>query len=94
MAGALAGLALCSRGPLGLVRVVGRRAHQVIDLAILAGLAALPVLVASGRSVTSALVAEVGAVALARLDWATRYAAPSTHHVAPQGRAARDGQTP
>ena len=80
-AGAIALLAFLTRGPLGLIRLLPPRLHQIGDVVVLAGLAIEPVVVASGRSLTSILVAEVGAIAVARLAWSTRYT-PSPRPVA------------
>jgi hypothetical protein len=77
VAGAVALLALLSRGPIGLVRCVAPRVHRMFDLGIIAALALLPVALTSGRSLTSILVSEIAAVAMARLAWGTRYRAPS-----------------
>ena len=61
-AGLVAALAAVSDGPLGAVRLLGRRSHRLADLAVIAALALSPL--APGRTLTSGLVAVCVAVVL------------------------------
>jgi len=74
-------------GPLGVVRLVPRRLHVVLDGLVLVALAASPLAMGRDRTVTAVIVAEATALALARLATSTR------HLPAPTGEAAEAEQT-
>jgi hypothetical protein len=69
----LVAVALLSRGPLGLVRIVGPRLHQALDLVLVVGLAISPVYARSDLDWAGVIVAEALAVVLLRLAIRTRY---------------------
>jgi hypothetical protein len=66
-------VAIVSRGPLGLVRLVGPRLHQVLDLVLVVGLVVSPIFARSDLDVTGVIIAEALAVVLLRLALRTRY---------------------
>ncbi|HEY3702928.1 MAG TPA: hypothetical protein VGL32_11780 [Acidimicrobiales bacterium] len=69
----LVAMALLSRGPLGLVHIVGPRLHQALDLVLVVGLAVSPVIARDDLDVAGVIVAEALAIVLLRLAFRTRY---------------------
>ena len=74
----LVALAMLSRGPLGLVHMLGPRRHQALDLVLVVGLAASPVIVllvrpGSDLDTAGIIVAEALAIVLLRLAFRTCY---------------------
>jgi hypothetical protein len=69
----LVAAAVLSRGPLGLVHIVGPRLHQALDLVLVAGLALSPVIARNDLDVAGVIVAEALAIVLLRLALRTRY---------------------
>jgi hypothetical protein len=67
-------LAMLSRGPLGLVRILGPRVHQAFDLALVAGLAVSPIIVRGDLDIAGVIVAEALAIVLLRVALRTHYA--------------------
>lgn len=59
-------------GPLGVVRLVPRRLHLVLDGVVIVALAASPLAMGRDRTLTAVIVAEAAALALARLATSTR----------------------
>jgi hypothetical protein len=91
LAGALVVAGAVSGGPLSVVKLIPFWAHRVVDVVVMAGLVALPVVVSRGRSPMSALLGVAVAVVLGRLVISTRYA-PSPPPRAPDpDRAIRAG---
>jgi hypothetical protein len=74
-AGALVLVAALSGRPLGPLKVLPRRVHHALDLALVVGLALSPLAARSDLDVIGVIVAEATAVILARLVLSTRYAA-------------------
>jgi hypothetical protein len=68
-------LALTARGPLGLIRVCGRRLHAVLDIGVGLLLAASPLVPALRPGVAGIIAVELAAVALLRVSMLTRYSA-------------------
>jgi hypothetical protein len=68
-------LALTARGPLGLLRVCGRRLHAVLDVGVGLLLAASPLVPALRPGVAGIVAVELAAVALLRVSMLTRYSA-------------------
>lgn len=66
-------VALVSRGPLGLVRILGPRLHQTLDLVLIVGLVISPVFARSDIDVAGVILAEALAIVLLRLALRTRY---------------------
>lgn len=66
-------LNLSSRGRLGAWRVVGRRAHHLVDLALVAALAFSPLTALQQLHVLGVVVAEVLAIGLLWIERTTRY---------------------
>ena len=66
-------VAILSRGPLGLVRLLGPRLHQALDLVLVVGLAVSPIFARSDLDVAGVIIAEALAVVLLRLAFRTRY---------------------
>lgn len=73
---ALAVLNACTRGPLGAIRLLGRRAHHAGDLLIIAVLALSPLLALRDLHLAGVIVAEVVALVLLRIEHTTRYLDP------------------
>jgi hypothetical protein len=69
----LVAVALLSRGPLGLARIIGPRLHRALDLALVVGLVVSPVIARSDLDVAGVIVAEALAIVLLRLAVRTRY---------------------
>jgi hypothetical protein len=72
-------VAMLSRGPLGAIRILGPRLHQVLDLVLVAGLVVSPIIVAravSHADLDTAGIIIVEALAVVLLRMATR-----THYV-------------
>jgi hypothetical protein len=69
----LVGVALLSRGPLGLVHIVGPRLHQALDLVLVIGLVVSPIFARSDIDVAGVILAEALAIVLLRLALRTRY---------------------
>jgi hypothetical protein len=72
-------VAMLSRGPLGAIRILGPRVHQVLDLVLVAGLVVSPIIVAravSHADLDTAGIIIVEALAVVLLRMATR-----THYV-------------
>jgi hypothetical protein len=92
----LVAAAVLSRGPLGLVHIVGPRLHQALDLVLVVGLAVSPVIARDNLDVAGVIVAEALAIVLLRLAFRTRYvpAAATVRTVnaaaAPAGEVARE----
>ncbi|HEY2429199.1 MAG TPA: hypothetical protein VGI06_09735 [Acidimicrobiales bacterium] len=84
----LVAMALLSRGPLGLVHIVGPRLHQGLDLVLVIGLAVSPVIARNDLDVAGVIVAEALAIILLRLAFRTRYV-PAAAAVGTGGAAAR-----
>jgi hypothetical protein len=73
-AGAIFGLlALTARGPLGLIRVCGRRLHAVLDVVVGVLLAASPLVPALRPGLAGIVAVELAAVATLRVSMLTRY---------------------
>ncbi len=92
--GVLLALNLCSRGRLGVWRVVSRRAHHVADLALVGVLVASPLTALQQLHVTGVVLAELLAAFLLWVERATRYAPgplPATGTAAPADAPARGG---
>jgi hypothetical protein len=66
-------VAILSRGPLGLVRLLGPRLHQALDLVLVVGLAVSPIFARSDLDVAGVIIAEALAIVLLRLAFRTRY---------------------
>jgi hypothetical protein len=82
-AGALFGLlAITAQGPLGLVRVCGRRLHLFLDVAVALALALSPLVGVLRPGVVGIVVVELVAVAWLRVATLTRYttAGPKAPH--------------
>jgi hypothetical protein len=74
----LVALAMLSRGPLGAIRILGPRLHRVLDLVLVAGLVASPIIVARAVShadldTTGIIIVEALAVVLLRMATRTHY---------------------
>ncbi len=92
--GVLLALNLCSRGRLGVWRVVSRRAHHVADLALVGVLVASPLTALQQLHVTGVVLAELLAAFLLWVERATRYAPgplPATGAAAPADAPATGG---
>ncbi|MHB8593656.1 MAG: hypothetical protein ACYDB3_04895 [Acidimicrobiales bacterium] len=77
-AGAVFGvLALTAKGPLGVLRVCGRRLHGVLDVIVSLALALSPLVPALRPGAAGIVVVEVSAVAWLRMATLTRYAEPA-----------------
>jgi hypothetical protein len=91
----LVALAMFSRGPLGAVRILGPRLHQVFDLVLVAGLVVSPLVVqraVAGADLDTAGIVIVEALAIVLLRMSTR-----THYVParpPALAAASSGERP
>jgi hypothetical protein len=73
-AGAVFGLlALTAQGPLGLIRVCGRRLHAVLDVVVAVLLAASPLVPALRPGLAGIVAVELAAVASLRVSTLTRY---------------------
>jgi hypothetical protein len=86
----LVAVALLSRGPLGLARVIGPRLHQALDLVLVVGLVVSPVIARNDLDVAGVIVAEALAIVLLRLAIRTRYV-PAAAPVRTVRAAARAG---
>jgi hypothetical protein len=74
----LVALAMLSRGPLGAIRILGPRLHRVLDLVLVAGLVASPIIVARAVShadldTTGIIIVEALAIVLLRMATRTHY---------------------
>lgn len=79
-AGALLGmLNALTRGPLGALRLLSRRAHHVADGVVILALALAPLAELGHLHVLGLLVSEVLALVLVRIERTTCYAEPSPH---------------
>jgi len=90
-AGVLAAISLTAKGPLGVVRLVGRPAHRVVALVVAAGMALAPLAPALRPGVDGIAILELGAIGLARVATLVRVAPGplSADPEAPGRRAAR-----
>jgi hypothetical protein len=86
----LVAVAVLSRGPLGLARVIGPRLHQALDLVLVVGLVVSPVVARNDLDVAGVIVAEALAIVLLRLAIRTRYL-PAAAPVRTVRAAARAG---
>lgn len=68
-------VALFSKGTLGLVRVIGPRLHQALDLLLVVGLVLSPVFARRNLDFVGVIIAEAAAIVLLRLATRTRYVA-------------------
>ena len=75
-AAAFALLALTARGPLGVVRVCGRRLHAAVEIVVALALAAAPILPALRPDALAIVALEVVALFWLRVVTLTRYATP------------------
>jgi len=83
----LAAISLTAKGPLGVIRLVGRPAHRVAALVVAAGMAAVPLVPALRPGVDGIAVLELGAIGLARVATLVRVApGPLTAELEPSGR--------
>lgn len=86
-AGVLTAMSLTAKGPLGVVRLVGRPTHRVLALAVAAGMALAPVVPALRPGVDGIAILEIGAAGLARVATLIRVA-PGSPAGANDGRVA------
>jgi hypothetical protein len=87
----LVAVALLSRGPLGLARIIGPRLHRALDLVLVVGLVVSPVIARNDLDVAGAIVAEALAIVLLRLALRTRYVPAAAAPVSTVRAAARAG---
>jgi hypothetical protein len=89
----VAGLALCllgvlTNGPLGMSKILSRRAHAMGDGLVAAGLALSPLIVGVHHlDLLGVGVAEIMALVLIWVSWSTSYATPVRPKPAPAGTA-------
>ncbi|HWC39735.1 MAG TPA: hypothetical protein VG476_14450, partial [Acidimicrobiales bacterium] len=95
----LVAVAVLSRGPLGALRILGPRAHQVLDFVLVAGLVVSPIIV--GRVVSHAdldtagiIIVEALAVVLLRMATRTYYVPVPRPVAAPTGERPVPKATP
>lgn len=94
-AGAMIATEVLTDGPAGAVRLLGPRAHQVVDLALVVGLALSPLAVPGHLDTLGIVVAEAAAVVLARMVTITRYRGRvSGPPAGPDGWDVRGGLSP
>jgi hypothetical protein len=72
---ALAALAITARGPLGILRICGRRLHVHATVAVAVAVAVAPVLPALRPDIEGIIIIEFGAIGLIRLATFTRISA-------------------
>ncbi|HLI72790.1 MAG TPA: hypothetical protein VKU86_02845 [Acidimicrobiales bacterium] len=90
-AAAFALLALTARGPLGVMRLCGRRLHAAADIVVALALAAAPVLPSIRPSALGIVAIEVVALLWLRVVTLTRYASPPPPDSDAPGRRERRG---
>jgi len=90
-AAVLTAISLTAKGPLGVVRLVGRPAHRVVALVVAAGMALAPLAPALRPGVDGIAILELGAIGLARVATLVRVAPGplSADPEEPRRRAAR-----
>lgn len=72
-AGTMVAIAVVTDGPVGALRLLGPRAHQWADVALVVGLAVSPLAVSGHLDTLAIVVAEAAAVVLLRMATLTRY---------------------
>jgi hypothetical protein len=92
----VAGLALCvlgvlTNGPLGMTKVLSRRAHALGDGLVAAGLALSPLIAGHHLDMLGVAVAEIMALVLLWVSWSTSYAPPARSKPALAGGAPKAG---
>lgn len=86
----LAAISLTAKGPLGIVRLVGRPAHRALAVVVAAGMALAPLVPVLRPSVAGIAILELGAIGLVRVATLVRVApgAPLPTEPEPSGRRA------